>query len=92
MPRKEARTLKHGYPVTPYELGEQLIDDEGDSMAQNDHDALRVYPVGVGREGRSHPASLTDVKSVLDGIYSVLRKTHLGHETNLWGKEVDAEE
>jgi len=35
---------------------------------------------------------LVDIKDGLDEVESQLKKTHLGHETNLWGQEINEEE
>ena len=84
-PRKTLSTLDQGYPVTPYELGEQLIDDEGDSMAQNDADALRVYPVGLNGAGEEITIatlenSLTNVESMLGENLEELKKIRRANE------------
>ena len=80
MPRKTGITTP-SFPITPYEQGPSIIDAEGDSMTQDDVDALRVYPIAEGGAGIAELVSASE-ESLLE-----LKKIRIASERIL-GQEV----
>lgn len=83
MPRKTGMQGA-SFPITPYNQGPSLIDAEGDSMTEDNEDALRTYPVGEGG------ATLAMVKSVLDESLTELRRIRRANELQL-GEDVEVD-
>jgi len=84
MPRKTGIEISKS-PVTPYDLGPKLVDDEGDSVTDTNLDAVRTAPVGVGGVG------LTDVQSTLEESLEELKKIRRADELILGQSVEDSE-
>ena len=84
MPRKTG-TAAVTQQRTPYEKGATIIDSEGDSITQDDRNALRVYPLGTGDD------NLSSMQTTLDASLIELRKIRRANEI-LIDQEVDEPE
>ena len=73
MPRKTGTTAVTEVR-TPYEKGPTIIDAEGDSITEDDIDALRVYPIGDDGE------SMTDVHSTSQQVLNELKRIRKANE------------
>ena len=84
MPRRTGITISTT-PKTPYELGPKLVDAEGDSVTQDEANAVRTFPVGTGN------TNLTKVETATLESLIELKRIRRANELIL-GQDVELED